>query len=390
VLVAAQKLWLPLSAWAATTIFKARRFDPSFMASDSVLGWAQAGFLALVAVGTAAIWSALDGKHRNYDRLHAWLRLIVRLVLGMTLIVYGAQKIWPAQMPLVRPHQLLGELGSYTRSQLLWAFIGASPGYERFTGLAELLAGTLLFVPQLTTLAALVSILVMTQVVALNVFYDVQVKLFSSHLLLMAVFLLIPDLRRLRDFVLNRATAPPDPLHLFRSERAMRIASVAQITAGAIAVAAIVPFFHTAAESMNISDVSRVPYYGTWDVEDFSLDGVSHPPLLTDDIRWQRLVFDDYFTASIQRMNGAVIVARLQKNSADGTMALTYAGDPRSGLGGSKWRAVLHADFKSPDSMTLQGQLNGSALSLRLQRSAMRFALEPYETHWVLRERRDF
>jgi uncharacterized membrane protein YphA (DoxX/SURF4 family) len=389
VVIAAQRIWTPLSAWAANALFRARQFDPSFYASDSVLGWALAGLLALIAVVGAVIWSALDRKRRNYDGLHAWLRLVIRLVLGMTLIVYGAQKFWPAQMPLIRPHQLLGELGSYSRSQLLWVFVGASPGYERFTGSVEVLAGMLLFVPQLTTLAALVATLAMTQVVALNVFYDVQVKLFSFHLLLMALFLLIPDLQRLRDFALNRPTVAPEPPRLFQSARAARITSVAQIIVGAVATASIVPFSHTAAQIMNVSDISRVPYYGVWDVQDFSLDGISYPPLISDETRWQRLVFDDYFTASIQRMNGRVIVARLLKNPADGTMTLTYAGDARSDISGAKWRAVLHADTTSHESLVLQGQLNGRALSLRLQRSTIQSALEPYETHWVLRERRD-
>jgi uncharacterized membrane protein YphA (DoxX/SURF4 family) len=361
------------------------------MASDSVLGWAQTGLLVLVALIAAAIWSATDRNHRNYDHLHAWLRVVIRLVLGMTLIVYGSQKIWPAQMPLVRPHQLLGELGSYTRSQLLWVFIGASPGYERFTGLVEVLAGTLLFVPELTTLAALVATLAMTQVLALNVFYDVQVKLFSFHLLLMALFLLIPDLQRLRDFVLNRATVAPEPPRLFRSVRVARIASVAQVCAGVIAAAAILPFSHTAAQTLNLSDIRRVPYYGVWDVEDFSLDGVVHPPVVSDQTRWQRLVFDDDATASIQRMNGAVIVARLLEDPAhQGTMTLMYAGDSGSDRAASRWRAVLRADSPSPDSLMLEGQLNGHAVSLRLVRSTTRFALEPYETHWVLRQRRDF
>lgn len=47
----------------------------------------------------------------------------------------------------------------------------------------------------------------MTNVVALNFFYDVPVKLYSSHLLLMAVFLLLPDVQRLLGGLLfNRPT----------------------------------------------------------------------------------------------------------------------------------------------------------------------------------------
>jgi hypothetical protein len=89
-------------------------------------------------------------------------------------------------------------------------------------------------------------------------------------------------------------------------------------------------------------------------------------------------------------MNGAVIVARLLRDSAHGSITLIYAGDPRADVGGAKWRAVLHGDTTSHDSLVLQGQLNGHAVSLWLRRSTIQFALEPYETHWFLRGRRDF
>jgi hypothetical protein len=49
---------------------------------------------------------------------------------------------------------------------------------------------------------------VLANIVALTFCYDVPVKLYSSHLLLMAVFLVAPDLRRLLNLVWNRPTAP--------------------------------------------------------------------------------------------------------------------------------------------------------------------------------------
>jgi hypothetical protein len=50
---------------------------------------------------------------------------------------------------------------------------------------------------------------VLADIVALNFCYDVPVKLYSSHLLPMAVFLGTPDLRRLLNLMVwNRPTAP--------------------------------------------------------------------------------------------------------------------------------------------------------------------------------------
>jgi hypothetical protein len=70
----------------------------------------------------------------------------------------------------------------------------------------------------------------MIQVFMLNMTYDVPVKLFAFHLILLACFLLAPDLPRLVSVLfMNRATAPSPQMQLFRAVRANRIVLAAQI-----------------------------------------------------------------------------------------------------------------------------------------------------------------
>lgn len=174
-------------------VFGATPADAAIVTPDGYLGWLHVVWLLAIAAVATAFWSIFDRKRLDYRRLHAWLRLVVRIALALTLTRYGAQKIWPSQFPLVRPHQLLGQVGDYSPAQLLCVFIGTSRGYEMFTGAVELLAAALLFVPQVSTLGALVALAATMNVFMLNVFYDVTVKNFSLHLVLMALFLLIPD-----------------------------------------------------------------------------------------------------------------------------------------------------------------------------------------------------
>src|SRR5947199_10310512 len=85
--------------------------------------------------------------------------------------------------------------------------MGYSTPYTIFTGVGEVIGGVLLFFRRTTTLGALIICGVMANVVALNFSYDVRVKVFSSLLLFLTIFLLVPDLRRLMNiFVLNRST----------------------------------------------------------------------------------------------------------------------------------------------------------------------------------------
>jgi len=55
-------------------------------------------FLALAVMATA-VWSAIDRRRANYERLYQWLRLYVRFALAGWMIVYGSIKMMPLQMP---------------------------------------------------------------------------------------------------------------------------------------------------------------------------------------------------------------------------------------------------------------------------------------------------
>ena len=74
-------------------------------------------------------------------------------------------------------------------------------------------------------------------VFAMNMTYDVPVKLFSFHLILMSCFLLAPNSRRLFDlFVLDRSAALREEPPLGRTDRARRGAVVAQVVFGVYAL----------------------------------------------------------------------------------------------------------------------------------------------------------
>ena len=121
----------------------------------------------------------------------------VRFTLATAMLLYGAEKVIPEQFGTPLPSDLLEPIGEGSPMHLLWTFMGTSIPYVIFTGAAEMLGGLLLAARRTTLLGALVCIGVLSNVVMLNLSYDVPVKLYSSHLLLMAVFLAAPDLRRL-------------------------------------------------------------------------------------------------------------------------------------------------------------------------------------------------
>ena len=101
-------------------------------------------------MAATVVWSALDRRRSDYERLHAWLRFVLRFVLASAMLDYGAIKVIPTQM-ISPPLGILAQpLGDLAPNYLLWWFVGASPAYETFTGLAELVGGLLLLVPRTT------------------------------------------------------------------------------------------------------------------------------------------------------------------------------------------------------------------------------------------------
>jgi uncharacterized membrane protein YphA (DoxX/SURF4 family) len=172
-----------------------------------------------------ALWSVLDRRRISYRTLHKWFFLFLRFCLAGQMLVYGFVKAVPLQMPYPSLSRLVEPFGNFSPMGVLWSAVGASQPYEIAAGCLELLGGVLLLIPRTVTLGALIALADMSYVFLLNMTYDVPVKLLSFHLILIALFLLAPDFRRLFNFFfLNRTAEPSTKPPLFRTPRANRIA----------------------------------------------------------------------------------------------------------------------------------------------------------------------
>jgi hypothetical protein len=194
---------------------------------DKLYDYVSLFFIAGLALVATVVWSLLDRRRRHYRRLHQWLRVFMRYSLAASMFGYGFAKVLPTQFPPPSTFTLTESYGESTPMHLLWTFMGFSKPYTIFSGAAECLGGFLLLFRRTTLAGALVVAAVMTNVVMLNFCYDVPVKIFSSYLLISALFLAAPDARRLASvFVLNRRAEPGSTEPLFTSRR-MRWAAVA-------------------------------------------------------------------------------------------------------------------------------------------------------------------
>jgi hypothetical protein len=368
-----------ITFWTAAHLFHAKLplIYKGSGSGDKTFDWVFAFCLLVIAALATAIWSALDRRRENYLTLYKWFRLFIRFALASEMILYGMDKVIPLQMPFPYLTRLLEPFHDFSPMGVLWSSIGASRAYEIFVGCAETLGGILLIFPRTTMLGALVSLADLTQVFMLNMTYDVPVKLFSFHLLLMALFLLAPEFQRLADFFFRNRTAAPSTQHeLFKARRANRIALAAQIILGIWLIGVNV---YTNRNDWYAYGGGRPksPLYGIWNVSELSIDGQLRSPLLGDYDRWQRAVFDFPDRVAFQRMDDTFARYGAAINSNDKTIALTKDGD-------KNWKANFTFQRVAEDQLILDGDMDSHKVHMQLQLvDHKKFLLVSRGFHWI-------
>ena len=248
-------------------------------------------FTLLWSLAAWCWWRIRKRSRLGYPHLHAWLRVYVRFYLAQMMIVYGAVKVIKLQFAYPSPDTLLHTYGESSPMHLLWTFMGASDAYTWFTGAGELTAGILLCTRRTTLLGAMVTFGVMLHVAALNFCYDVPVKLFSTHLLLMSLFLMAPDLPWLtRALLLGQSTTTRGYTPLVRLRWLDWILFVVR-TLVVLTFLGVTLYDSYDKSKLYGRQVPEPPLYGLWEVEEFTLNGKVRPPLTTDAGRWQRVIF---------------------------------------------------------------------------------------------------
>lgn len=344
---------------------------------DRIFDWATTFCLLIVSVFATALWSILDRKRQNYSTLYKWFLLFIRFALAGQMISYGMNKAFPLQMPfpflttLLEPYRNLSPMG------VLWSSIGASQAYEIFAGCAELLGGIMLIFPRTAMLGALVCLVDMIQVFMLNMTYDVPVKLLSFHLILLSLYLLTPEVRRLADFLFSgRAVGPSAQPQLFVTRRANRIGLAAQIVFG-IWLLGMNVWSAQASWRLYGGGSAKSALYGIWDVEELSIDGQTRSPLVTDYGRWRRLVFDFPTNIAFQRMDDSFAWYGASIDTKAGTVALTKGGD-------KNWKGTLAFQRPASDELILDGTMGSQKVHMRLQLvDRSKFMLVRRGFHWV-------
>jgi hypothetical protein len=292
------------------------------------------------------------------------------------MVLYGLYKIYHLQMPSPFLYQLVQPFGYKSPMGLAWSFVGYSAGFSAFTGWGELVGGVLLFFRRTTTLGAVILVPVLVNVVAINFSFDVPVKLFSSTLLLMTLFLLAPDMPRLWKVLLGRQTTEPRrekaalPSRWLRRTRRV----IKPIALVLTLLALLEPVLNYVAKSKYKG--ARPHYYGIYNVTAWTRNGQDVPLLITDSARWKRMTVDFDGFATVFYTNDSMKTYVFKPDSAFSHVTLYPRGDTAQ-------KALM--DIRQDSlGLALSGIMSGDTVSIRLLKlDENRFLLVNRGFHWV-------
>jgi hypothetical protein len=330
----------------------------------------------VVAVISTIVWSFIDRDTESYPKLYYWLTVIVRFYVGLMLINYGLIKIFKLQFPYPYLYRLLQPYGDSSPMGLAWTFLGFSKGYNYFMGFAEVAAGLLLF-RRTTTFGALLAMMTAANVMAINYFYDVPVKILSTALFVFSLFLASRDFKRIATFFFTgQAVSLPKLRYPYEGNRKMNIARIVikVLVIGYVLTMSVVQGIQF--EKQYGDSVPKAKLYGVYNVETFVLNKDTLPPLMTDTLRWKKFVIASLTQARVYHVNDSISRYQTQIDTTKRSMTLS--------MGAIEYK--LTYEQKDSVNFTFKGLLQRDSIAITLRKVKFRpedFRLMGRGFHWI-------
>jgi hypothetical protein len=283
--------------WFGNTIF-----------GNTLLGYANWIITAVVAIAVGLIWTFIaqwrKKERKDYNLLYYWLRVVVRYRAGIGIIGFGFTKLLPVQMPYPSLGVLNTNFGDLTAQKIFWLSVGVVPWYQVFTGIVEVAAGALLLFRKTTTLGAILLFGALGDIVYVNFAYDGGVHVYSTYFVLLAAFLLIPDMPKIyRLFILEKFTVPVHYYPSF-SKQWQKFVRGGLKTANIFVFLfllfwlQLVNFWYDPYKQPSVAGVDALR--GNYAVTEFRINNTAIPYSPLDTVRWQEATFEKWTTLTFR------------------------------------------------------------------------------------------
>ncbi|BAU53020.1 hypothetical protein [Mucilaginibacter gotjawali] len=336
-------------------------------------------FLTFVSGLATMVWSITGRNTSHYNKLLYWLTVVIRYYVAITMVTYGSIKVIKLQFPVPSLSKLVEPMGNMSPMGLAWSYLGLSTGFNYFAGCAELACGMLLFFRKTTTLGAIIGLVVAGNIMAINYCFDVPVKILSTFLVLMCIFLLVKDHIRLINFFFRNREALPANLSPHRFKTRWKNITLCVIKYAAVIYVVIGNLYSAYSAGKQYGDkAKRPPLYGLYKVDYFVKNKDTLPPLTTDTLRWSKFIvslYDGY--AQISYMNDSLKNVAIKPDTVKHQVVFNTYTD-------TLHKFKFTYTIQKPGVLVLAGKWKQDSLHIRLRRyNENDFLLLKRGFHWV-------
>lgn len=292
-------LFSPLIQIAGKIIGLNNAVDTS-LASDSLGLYLHCCVLASISVLAGIVLMAKQPS----QKLRYGIHVVAAYYLAYVLLCYGLNKLFKWQFYLPEPNTLFTTIGEIPPDLLFWSAMGSSYPYTVFSGMIEVLPALLLFFRRTRLLGGLIALGVLVNVAAINVGFNISVKLFTGFLLLLTLVVLSPYTSLLKGLLLNHAApthsfTPPDFNHKFKIYVLVKTVVIGWLFADMM-------IQYISSGNYNDDKAQRPALHGAYSVETLVKNGDTLPPLLTDSFYIKRVFVHRKGFFIIQKMKNAM------------------------------------------------------------------------------------
>lgn len=270
-------------------IFNLAHYTTRFSSGDA--GYGDWGIIFLISLAGGLIW-----KNADYDKLYYWLRVVLRYRLALALLAYGFVKFFPLLAPYPSLSQLNTPYGHFNRWKLFSLSLGIVPSYELFLGLVEIIIAALLLNRRTASIGAFIFLIFCGNIFMSNLAYEGGDQVYSLLLITFALVVFSVDLVRIVRLLILQLPTEPATFNPAPSNARLILKSLFVLW-----FVVIYGFKAGTGDSAQYPSTKGLPAIaGLYDVSLFTVNKDTIAYSLTDSVRWQNVVFEEWNTISIR------------------------------------------------------------------------------------------
>ncbi len=292
-----------------TDLFNLMTFLPHYFGEQSsLLDWI---LILVIALAGAAIWlkkekNTSDERERTY---YYYLRIFVRFKLAALLFVAGFLKLFPIFAPELSLSHLNTAYGYFADWKHLLLSLSAAPAYVVFLGIVEVIVAVGLLFRKTALLAVIFVIPFYGNVFLADLAYQGPSYFVSMYIVLLTLPIFVHDVQRLGSLIVYfKDTLPATWTFEWSKVRwaKWRLPLKAVFSFIFIVLVGVKAYsiYSDPDSSLHYPDQAGLPNIeGKYLVDTFVLNGDTLGFSPTDSVRWKDVVFEQWNTLSVRRVN---------------------------------------------------------------------------------------